>query len=250
LTDCLNFGNPERPEIMWQFAEACRGIATACRELGIPVVSGNVSLYNETDGVAILPTPTVAVVGLLPDVTRRVDALFKREGDVIAVLGTTRGELGGSEYLKTIHDKLAGRPPVLDAARELALQQLVRQLIRAGTISSAHDCSEGGLAVALAECCVASPERRIGARVRFEMGATAPHAFLFGEDASRVVLSFPPEHRAAVEQACQAADVPCAVIGTVGGESLSVDDYFDLSLHTLTKAYRSGVPFVLGARVD
>jgi phosphoribosylformylglycinamidine synthase II len=250
LTDCLNFGSPERPEIMWQFAEACRGIATACRELGVPVVSGNVSLYNETDGTAILPTPTVAVVGLLPDVTRRADAVFKREGDFIAVLGTTRGELGGSEYLKTIHDKLAGRPPALDATRELALQRVVRDLIRAGGVSSAHDCSEGGLAVTLAECCVADPDRRIGARVRFEMGGAAPHAFLFGEDASRVVLSFDAPHRAAVEQACRAADVPCAVVGVVSGDSLSVEGYFDLPVQTLSRAYRSGIPSVLGVRIE
>ncbi|HYX90459.1 MAG TPA: phosphoribosylformylglycinamidine synthase subunit PurL [Myxococcaceae bacterium] len=248
LTDCLNFGNPERPEIMWQFAEACRGIATACRELGVPVVSGNVSLYNETDGAAILPTPTVAIVGLLPDVIRCADAVFKREGDLIAVLGTTRGELGGSEYLKAIHDKLAGRPPALDCARELALQRLVRELIRDGRLSSAHDCSEGGLAVALAECCIADPERRLGARVHLEMGGLAPHAFLFGEDASRVVISFAPEQRGAVELACHTAAVPFAVIGTVGGELLSVEGQLAVPVPMLSKAYRSGIPAVLGVR--
>jgi phosphoribosylformylglycinamidine synthase subunit PurL len=248
LTDCLNFGNPERPEIMWQFAEACRGIAAACRDLGVPVVSGNVSLYNETDGAAILPTPTVAIVGLLPDVRQCVDAAFKREGDLIAVLGTTRGELGGSEYLKTLHDKLAGRPPALDLGRELALQKVVRELIRAGRLSSAHDCSEGGLAVALAECCMADPDRRVGARVDFEMGEVPPHAFLFGEDASRVVISFAPEHRSSVEQACRSVGVPLAIIGSVGGESLSVEEHFALPVHTLSRAYRSGVPAVLGAR--
>jgi phosphoribosylformylglycinamidine synthase len=248
LTDCLNFGNPERPEIMWQFAEACRGIAAACRELGVPVVSGNVSLYNETDGAAILPTPTVAIVGLLPDVTRRADAVFKREGDLIAVLGTTRGELGGSEYLKTVHDKLAGRPPALDCARELALQRLVRELIRDGRLSSAHDCSEGGLAVAIAECCIADPDRRIGARVRLEMVGVAPHAFLFGEDASRVVISFAPEQRAAVELACHTAAVPFGVIGTVGGELLAVEGHLGVPVPMLSKAYRSGIPAVLGAR--
>src|SRR6185503_3366006 len=115
LTDCLNFGNPERPEIMWQFAEACRGIAAACRELDVPVVSGNVSLYNETDGKAIFPTPTVAVVGVLPDVSKRCGSAFRREGDRIAVVGATRGELGGSEWLLAFGGKTAGRPPRLDA---------------------------------------------------------------------------------------------------------------------------------------
>ncbi|HEY1416783.1 MAG TPA: phosphoribosylformylglycinamidine synthase subunit PurL, partial [Myxococcaceae bacterium] len=153
LTDCLNFGNPERPEIMWQFAEATRGIATACRELAVPVVSGNVSLYNETEGKAILPTPTVAVVGLLPDVSATCAGVFRKAGDKVAVLGETRGQLGGSEWLLMTAGKIAGRPPTLDAAREKALQSVVRDLVRTRKVSSAHDTSEGGLAVALAECC-------------------------------------------------------------------------------------------------
>src|SRR5579872_2136166 len=132
---------------MWQFAEACRGIATACRELEVPVVSGNVSLYNETDGKSIFPTPTVAVVGLLPDFSRHCGAAFARAGDRIALLGQTRGVLGGSEYLVAFHGKTAGLPPRLDAAAEAALQRTVRELVRAGHLSSAHDASEGGLAV-------------------------------------------------------------------------------------------------------
>src|SRR5262249_26059235 len=154
LTDCLNFGSPERPEIMWQFAEATRGLAAACRELEIPVVSGNVSFYNETDAQAVLPTPTVGVVGLVPDLTRTFGAAFQREGDKIGLLGITQGSLGGSEYLKVLHGVTAGMPPRLDAVRELAVQRLVRQLVRAGLLSSAHDCGDGGLLVALAESCI------------------------------------------------------------------------------------------------
>ena len=242
LTDCLNFGNPERPEIMWQFAEATRGLAAACRELGVPVVSGNVSLYNETDGSPILPTPTVAVVGLLPDVSRTVGLAFRREGDLVAVLGETRGELGGSEWLLAFHQKLAGRPPALDAARERSLQELARGLVRAGALASAHDASEGGLAVALAECCIADRDRMLGATLQLDAGRVPPHAFLFGEDASRVVISFAPEFQAEVERAARAAGVPCAVVGVVGGDRLTLQGLLDVTVAQLGRAWRSGIP--------
>jgi phosphoribosylformylglycinamidine synthase subunit PurL len=242
LTDCLNFGNPERPEIMWQFAEATRGLASACRELGVPVVSGNVSLYNETEGTAILPTPTVAVVGLLRDVTRTVGLAFRRAGDLVAVLGETRGELGGSEWLLSVHGKMAGRPPTLDMAREKSLQELVRGLVRSGALASAHDTSEGGLGVALAECCVADRERMLGATLQLDAGKVPPHAFLFGEDASRVVISFAQEFQAEVERAARAVAVPCAVVGLVGGDRLTVQGLFDVPLTRLDRAWRSGIP--------
>jgi phosphoribosylformylglycinamidine synthase subunit PurL len=245
LTDCLNFGNPERPDIMWQFAEATRGLAAACRELDVPVVSGNVSLYNETEGRAILPTPTVAVVGLLPDVTRTVGLAFRRRGDLVAVLGETQGALGGSEWLLAVHGQLAGLPPRLDAAREKALQQVVRGLVRSGALSSAHDTSEGGLAVALAECCIAEREAMVGATLQLAPGSVAPHAFLFGEDASRVVLSFAPEFQAEVEGACKAAGVPCLVVGVVGGDRLTLQGLLDVPVAQLSRAWRSGVPAVV-----
>jgi len=242
LTDCLNFGNPERPEIMWQFAEATRGLAAACRELSVPVVSGNVSLYNETEGTAILPTPTVAVVGLLPDVSRTVGLAFRRAGDLVAVLGETRGELGGSEWLLSVHGKLAGRPPSLDMAREKSLQALVRGLVRAGALASAHDTSEGGLAVALAECCVADRDRMLGATLQLDAGKVPPHAYLFGEDASRVVVSFAPEFQAEVERAARDAGVPCAAVGVVGGDRLTLQGLLDVPLAQLDRAWRSGIP--------
>ncbi len=245
LTDCLNFGNPERPDIMWQFAQATRGLAAACRELGVPVVSGNVSLYNETDGEAILPTPTVAVVGLLRDVTKTVGLAFRRPGDLVAVLGETQGELGGSEWLLAFHDKLAGRPPRLDMAREKSLQEVVRGLIRSGALSSAHDTSEGGLAVALAECCIAEKEAMLGATAELSVGAVAPHAYLFGEDASRVVVSFPPSFQEEVVSACQAARVPCAVLGVVGGDRLTLPGLLDVPITQLSRAWRSGIPTLL-----
>jgi len=246
LTDCLNFGNPERPEIMWQFAEACRGIASACRELGVPVVSGNVSLYNETEGKAVLPTPTVAVVGLVPNVKQTCSASFKDAGDQVAVLGVTKGSLAGSEWLLAMHGKIAGKVPTLDAAAEKALQSAVRELVRSGAVKSAHDCSEGGLAVALAECCVIDGR---GATLRCSTGIPA-HAFLFGEDPTRVVISFAPGKQREVEESCRRLGVPCAVVGEVGGDALKIEGLLNVPVASLDRAYRSGIPSVLkrGAR--
>jgi phosphoribosylformylglycinamidine synthase II len=245
LTDCLNFGNPERLEIMWQFAEATRGLASACRELEIPVVSGNVSFYNETEGQAVLPTPTVAIVGFLPEVTRHCGAVFQREGDRIGLLGTTDGVLGGSEYLKALHGLTAGLPPRLNAARELALQRLIRQLIRAGLLSSAHDCGDGGLLVALTESCIASRDRLMGATVTLQMGSIPPHAYLFGEDPSRAIISFAAGAEGQIEQRCLAAGVPFAPIGAVGGSELVVEGVVRVSTEVLSKAWRSGIPALM-----
>jgi phosphoribosylformylglycinamidine synthase len=245
LTDCLNFGNPERPEIMWQFAEATRGLASACRELEVPVVSGNVSFYNETDGRGILPTPTVAVVGLLADVSRHCGSRFAQPGDCIALLGETRGELGGSEFLKAFAGKIAGRPPRLSSRIELALQRALRQLIGAVLLSSAHDCSEGGLAVALAESCIGG---MVGARVKLDTGGVVPHAFLFGEDSSRAVISFPPAATATVVDVCRELEVPCALVGDVGGEELVIEGYLAQSVGSLARAWRSGIPQLIKRR--
>jgi phosphoribosylformylglycinamidine synthase len=249
ITDCLNFGNPEKPEIMWQFAEATRGLAAACRELNVPIVSGNVSLYNETDGKAIQPTPMLGAVGLLPDIDQRCGAAFRRAGDRIALLGATKGALGGSEYLKAFHGKTAGLPPRLDAKAELALQATVRGLIRASLVASAHDLSEGGLAVALAECCMMDPTVSFGARVTIESGPVPLHAFLFGEDASRVLVSFEGRHYEQVERAVLGAGVPFEIIGSVVAADLGlvIDDVLRLGVDALSRAYRSGIPAVLGA---
>src|SRR3989442_5387961 len=152
-TNCLNFGNPERPAIMWQFAKAVEGIGEACRALDVPITGGNVSLYNETDGHAIYPTPVIGVVGLLERADRVVARRFREPGDAIVMLGDSRGELGGTEYLKVIHGLVRGVPPALDLAAERALQQLLVTLSEERLVRSAHDCSDGGIAVTLAECC-------------------------------------------------------------------------------------------------
>jgi len=243
LTDCLNFGNPEKPEIMWQFAEAVRGLADACRELGVPVVSGNVSLYNETDGRAVFPTPTCAVVGLVPDVEKTSTPWFKAEGHEIALLGVNTGEAGGSEYLKAIFDKTAGLPPRIDMAREKAVQDAVRTLVRAGVVASAHDCADGGIAVALAECCIGG--EGLGAKVRVP-GTARTDLLLFAEDPSRVIVSYDPARRGEVERIAKEAGAPFTVLGTVGGTSLAIEGALDVPVSKLARAYRTGLPKVLG----
>jgi phosphoribosylformylglycinamidine synthase len=224
-TNCLNFGNPERPEIMWQFAEAVAGLGEACRALSIPITGGNVSLYNETDGSAILPTPVIGVVGLIEDASRVVTRVFPAAGLDIVLLGAGHGELGGSEYLHTIHGLTRGLPPALDLAAEGALQNLLVDLIARGAVRSAHDCSEGGLAVTLAECCFESGS--IGARVDIagaasDAGVDRLAATLFGESASRVVVSVAPEESASVLAAAGKAGVPAAVIGRTGERAIRI----------------------------
>ncbi|HSK47001.1 MAG TPA: phosphoribosylformylglycinamidine synthase subunit PurL, partial [Coriobacteriia bacterium] len=155
ITDCLNFGSPEKPEVFWTFHEAIRGLSDACKAFGVPVISGNVSLYNESFGQPIYPTPTVGLVGLLEDIDKHCTMSFKDEGDVIVLVGESEAELGGTEYLKVEHGVVSGRPPALDLELEAAVQTVVRDGIRNGLVKSAHDCSEGGIAVALAESCLA-----------------------------------------------------------------------------------------------
>jgi phosphoribosylformylglycinamidine synthase len=223
-TNCLNFGNPERPEIMWQFARAVEGITAACKALGIPITGGNVSLYNETDGKAIYPTPVLGVVGLLEDSTRVLGRRFRTSGDAIVLLGDTRFELGGSEYLKVAHQMIAGEPPQVDLDAEKALQQLLVAAARESLIRSAHDCAEGGVAVTLAECAFGSGDIGLNVDVPAvdasrEWGSTAT---LFSESASRVVVSVAPEHLAGFLQRAKNLGVPARDIGTTGGDRISV----------------------------
>ena len=223
-TNCLNFGNPERPEIMWQFARAVAGIGEACRALDIPITGGNVSLYNETDGKAILPTPVIGVVGLLEDAASVVRRVFRSEGDLVVLLGETQGEFGGSEYLKVMHGLVRGVPPRLDLEREAALQRLLVRGVSDGLVRSAHDCAEGGLAVTLAECCFDTgfgadadiPAIDAGASEFGEMAA------LFSESASRVVVSIDPSRAGELRALAAEAGVPLAIIGRVGGHRLRV----------------------------
>jgi phosphoribosylformylglycinamidine synthase II len=225
-TNCLNFGNPERPGIMWQLAEAVRGIGEACRALGVPITGGNVSLYNETDGHPIYPTPVIGVVGLLEKADRVMSRQFRESGDTIVLLGVGRGELGGSEYLKTIHGEVLGVPPALDLGAERALQDLLVDLASRQLIRSAHDCSDGGLAVTLAECCFGTVG--IGAEVSIDAvsvsarGDVNEAAALFGESASRVVVSTGTDTVAEVLERAASAGVPARAIGQTGSNLLRI----------------------------
>ncbi|MBI3392707.1 MAG: phosphoribosylformylglycinamidine synthase subunit PurL [Nitrospirae bacterium] len=222
VTDCLNFGSPERPETMWQFSEAVDGISEACAALGTPVVSGNVSFYNETNGAGIYPTPMIAMVGLLEDVEKRAEQGFSKEGEAILLLGETPGRLGGSEYLASIHGLEKGSPPSLDLDLEKRVQAVCREAIRAGLVSAAHDTSDGGLAVALAESCLSGP-KPIGARVDLQNpGGSRADEVLFGEAASRIILSVPEGKIAEMEAIAREHAVPFFRIGTVGGEKLEI----------------------------
>ncbi|MBT4375288.1 MAG: phosphoribosylformylglycinamidine synthase subunit PurL [Nitrospina sp.] len=222
LTNCLNFGNPENPEIMWQFEQAVSGMGEACKFFDIPVVSGNVSLYNETSGEAIYPTPTVAVVGLLEDRSFHTTQWFKEDGDLVALIGLTMEEFGGSEYLKIMCDRVEGKPPHLDLRLAQSVNKLCLELIREKILASAHDCSEGGLAVALAESCMSHPLAAKGATLDID-STVRNDAFLFGESQSRILISFSAKNRLVVEAKAKAMEVPFAIIGKVGGDSLIVD---------------------------
>ena len=214
-TNCLNFGNPERPEIMWQLVEAIEGIADACRALDVPITGGNVSLYNETDGRAIYPTPIIGVVGLMEDASRVLTRAFRGDGDAVVLLGEDRGELGGSEYLKTVHGIVRGDAPALDLAREAALIRLVTGSAAAGLLRSAHDCSDGGIAVALAECCFDTGGRGVTATLADEVE-------LFSESASRIVVSVEASKERELLASAAAAGVPARRIGTTGGTRIAL----------------------------
>jgi phosphoribosylformylglycinamidine synthase len=224
-TNCLNFGNPERPEIMWQFAEAVAGIGEACRALDTPITGGNVSLYNETDGRAILPTPVIGVVGLMEDASRVLARIFPAEGLDVVLIGRGLGELGGSEYLKTMCGLLRGRPPVIDLAHERALHLLLVQWAARGAIRSAHDCADGGFAVALAECCFDAGG--LGAEVAIERASSdgavdALAAALFGESATRVIVSAAPADLQTILADAARAGLPATRIGRTGGSNIRI----------------------------
>ena len=260
VTDCLNFGNPEKPEIYWQFEQAVEGMAEACEALDTPVVSGNVSFYNESFGQAIYPTPMIGMLGVYDDVSVHIDDAFKDEGDVIVLLGHGVGWMDGSEYQKVHFGKVEGRVPDVDLQLEVALQARLRAAIEARLLRSAHDCAEGGLAVALAECAIASgstggarfgdPEsherlssggRWRGADVNIPDGAARPDLALFGEAPSRVVVTVAPARLEALSEVL--GDLPHRVLGTVTGDALrcSMDgaELFAVPVSELHAAYES-----------
>lgn len=240
LSDCLNFGNPEKPEVMWQFQQAIAGMRDACLALGLAVVSGNVSFYNETEGKAIPPTPTVASVGILPDVTQHVTQWFKQAGDLVVLLGDTQPTLGASEYLAVIHGTVAGAPPHVDLDREKRLQQLCLAAARQGIFSSAHDIAEGGFAIAFAEACISRPEGAIGARVTLN-GDLRPDVLLFGESQSRVLVSLPAASLPQLQALANDINIPYTVLGEVGGSALTITNYLQLPVERLQHEWQTAL---------
>jgi phosphoribosylformylglycinamidine synthase II len=244
LTDNLNFGSPERPEVMGQFVGCIRGIGEACRALDFPVVSGNVSLYNETNGQGILPTPTIGGVGLLDDVRVHASTRFKREGDAVVLIGETQGWLGQSVYLRDICGREEGAPPPVDLAAEKRNGDFVRNLIQARRVDTVHDCSDGGLAVALAEMAIAGG---MGA----EIGAPEDiplHAFLFGEDQARYLLAVDGEAAMDILYEAKALGVPAAMLGVTGGDSLHLPGDEAISVADLKAAHEGWLPSYMAQR--
>jgi len=242
VTNCLNFGSPEDPDVMWQFAEATRGLADGCRVLGTPVTGGNVSFYNSTAGTAINPTPVIGVLGLLDDVARRTPMGFSAAGESVLLLGETRDELGGSEWAWAEHRHLGGRPPAVDLERERVLAEVLVSGSRDGMLSSAHDLSDGGLAQALVESALA---KGLGARVVLPEGLD-PFVQLFSESAGRAVVTVPRSEELRFTEMCDARGLPCTRIGVTDGDRVDVQDVLSLPLEELREAYERTLPALFG----
>jgi phosphoribosylformylglycinamidine synthase subunit PurL len=224
VTDNLNFGNPYKPENFWQLREAVEGVAETCRAFGTPVVGGNVSLYNESPAGVVDPTPTVGMVGLIESEEHVTTQFFKNTGDAIFLVGEIGEEMGATRFLKVCHGRKAGQPPRLDVQRELAVQNAVRDLIRAGLVRSAHDCSEGGLAVAIAESCF-NPKGLLGAKIEIDGGARSDATLLFNESQSRIVISCAPADAGKVRAALESKNVPHQKLGEVAADTLSINEF-------------------------
>ena len=256
LTNCLNFGAPEKPSVYYQLAQAIDGMSAAARALATPVISGNVSLYNESYGAPIYPTPVVGMLGLIEG-REPTPSAFQAAGDLVALLGAWSADpadLGGSAYLATIHATVAGRPPQLDLAREQALQRLTLDATAAGLLRSAHDCSDGGLAVALAECCMWSSLGMVGdttppipANGDPALNTLTTLAALYGEAPSRIVVSLAPGQWDALATLAAAHGVPLTRLGVVGGDRLRLADALDADVAELRAVWRGGLAAAQGA---
>jgi len=245
VTDCLNLGKPENKDVYYQLKESIRGIGRACRKLNVQVISGNVSLYNEGKEGAIYPTPICGMMGLIENVSQRCDITFDNEGDQVFLLGSgfdTKG-LGGSEYLELIHGQVKGRP-YIDLDLEKRVQSCCLKLIRQGVVSSAHDCSDGGLAITLAECCLGGKLGFKGEKWGF---GGRVDAALFGEVQSRIIVSVSPEKVKQLEAMASANRVPITRLGTVGGRRFTITGYIDLPLEQIEPVWRESLEKMLGS---
>ncbi len=243
ITDNLNYGNPERPEIMGQFVASIKGMADACSALDYPVVAGNVSLYNETNGIAIPPTPAIGGVGLIRDLGLQMDLALKDDGNLLILLGHEEGHLGQSLYQQIIVGKLEGAPPPVDLATERTTGDFVRGLIHTGRVRAVHDVSDGGLLVAVAEMALAAG---IGIELYNYEGKLPPHAIWFGEDQARYIVEVKPDDAAGIIAAARGEQIPTRIVGRVGGSELTISDSEKLSLSALREAHESWLPDYMG----
>jgi phosphoribosylformylglycinamidine synthase len=246
VTNCLNFGNPYKPEIYYGFVEAVGGMGQACAVFNTPVTGGNVSFYNEDPDRAVFPSPVIGMLGLIEDIDHITTQWFKNKNDVIILIGQNKNELGASEYLHTIYNETRGEVPALDLPFEANLQTTLLKLIRDGLVVSAHDCTEGGLAVALAESCISNRDDQIGARINLA-DSIRTDALLFGETQSRVIISCDPDKVSMVISNIKAARLPHAQIGTVGGDHFKINDLIDLPLSKLDDAFFDAMPKFMDA---
>ncbi|HEX7356978.1 MAG TPA: AIR synthase related protein, partial [Ignavibacteriaceae bacterium] len=244
VTNCLNFGNPYKPEVYWQFAQAIAGMGEACRKFDTPVTGGNVSFYNESPDTAVYPTPTIGMVGLVEDLNHITTSYFKDEGDVIYLLGEDKEELGGSEYLKVIHNKVAGESPAIDLDEEKKLQDTLLNLISKGFIKSAHDISEGGIACALAECCIINQEEQIGCEVEIPIKSRKDFT-LFSESQSRIIISVSENYIAQLEPELKKAGVKFSKLGIVTGSELKLNNLFSVTIRELSDIYYNTIPGIM-----
>jgi len=240
ITNCLNFGNPYKPEMYWNFSEAVGGMGEACTMFDTPVTGGNVSFYNEDQITkrAVFPTPVIGMLGIIDDISNITRQHFRDEGDVIILIGETHDDIGGSEYLKLIHGKICGDAPPIDLQHEKNVQDAVRDLIVTGIVKSCHDLSEGGIAVALAECCITDRENQIGCSVEIE-SSLRPDIMLFSESQSRFFISVAAEDADAALSSLKKAGIVATKIGAVGGDRVKINSLIDCSLADLSKAYFS-----------
>ncbi|MEA2557129.1 MAG: phosphoribosylformylglycinamidine synthase subunit PurL, partial [Actinomycetota bacterium] len=243
ITNCLNFGNPERPEVMWQFSEAIRGMADACKALGTPVTGGNVSFYNESGGSAIWPTPVIGMLGLLADYRMRILTGFPRGGLAVYQLGETFAELGGGEFAEVVLGVVAGKPPAVEFDREAALIALLVEAAGEDLLASAHDCSDGGIAIALAEAAI---EGGHGFAVTLTGVDLPPHVAMFSESASRAVVSVEAANEPRVRELAAARGVPIARLGETGGPRAVIEGMLDSTVDELRAVYEGALPALLG----
>ena len=244
ITNCLNFGNPYKPEIYWQFANAIEGMREACSYFDTPVTGGNVSFYNESPEAAVYPTPTIGMLGLIEDLNNVTTSYFKEDDDLVYLLGEDKEEMGGSEYLKIIHGKVKGDSPQLDLKKEKLLHTSTLSLISNKLIKSAHDISEGGIACCIAECCIIDEQKMIGAEVKIPV-KTRDDFSLFSESQSRIVVSVSPGKKDKFESTLREFKQPFMYLGKTGGDSLKINDNIDVELDRIADLYYNTIPNIM-----